>query len=82
MFDETENMCDAKSRSSLKNEIKIDKLSRLTENDVDIEFLDGYAVLWVVPWPTTGPIQDYLDRFRTDLRSHLERCGVHLVFDR
>ena len=33
------------------------------------------------PWPTAGTIQDYLDRFRTYLRSHLARCNVHLVFD-
>ena len=57
-FDEIRNMRDAKSESSLKNELKIEKSSRLAENDVDIEFLDGCAVLWVVPWPTAGTIQD------------------------
>ena len=81
LVDETGNMRDAKSKASLKNELKIEKSSRLAENDVDIEFLDGCALLCVVPWPTAGTIQDYLDRFRTYLCSHLVRCDVHLVFD-
>ena len=35
LFDKTGNMCDAKSKSILKN--KIEKSSRLAENDVYIE---------------------------------------------
>ena len=39
--------------------------SRDADNDVDASFLGGCAVLWVVPWPTSGIVQDYLDRFRS-----------------
>ena len=45
-------------------------------------FLDGCAVLWVVPWPTSGNVHDYLVRFRSYLHGHLAKSDVYLVFDR
>ena len=64
MFNEHGNMRDAKTKSNLKNALKVEVSRRLAERDVQTTFLDGCAVLWVVPWPTAGTVQDYLDQFR------------------
>ncbi|XP_041366765.1 atrial natriuretic peptide receptor 1-like [Gigantopelta aegis] len=82
MFDENGNMRDAKTKSNLKNALKVEMSRRLAERDVQAIFLDGCAVVWVVPWPSTGTIQDYLDRFRSYLHKHLATRDVYLVFDR
>ena len=44
--------------------------------------LDGCAVLWVVPWPTSGTVHDYIVRFRSYLHGHLAKNDVYLMFDR
>ena len=49
MFDADGQMSEAKTKSNLKNAIKVEVSSRDAENDVDASFLDGCAVLWVVP---------------------------------
>ena len=45
-------------------------------------FLDGCAVLWVIPWPKPGTVQDYLDRFRQHLSGYLHKGPVYPIFDR
>jgi hypothetical protein len=82
MFDQQGNMRDAKTKSNLKNALKVDVSRRLAEQDVQTTFLDGCAILWVVPWPTSGTVQDYLDLFRKYLCTHLTTSDVYLVFDR
>ena len=82
MFDGNGNMRDAKSKSNLKNALKVDMSRRLAEQDVQATFIDGCAVLWVVPWPTYGTVHDYLVRFRSYLDGHLVKSDVYLVFDR
>ena len=49
MFDADGQMREAKTKANLKNAIKVEESSRDAENDVDASFLDGCAVLWVVP---------------------------------
>ena len=49
MFDENGNMSDAKTKSNLKNAHNVEVSRRLAEQDVQATFLDGCAVLWVVP---------------------------------
>ena len=39
-------------------------------------------MLWVVPWPNSGNVQDFLNNFRRHIQGHLESSDVHLVFDR
>ena len=82
MFDENGNMRDAKAKSHLKNALKMEVLRRLAEQDVQATFIDGCAVLWVVPWPTSGTVHDYLVRFRRYLHGHLAKSDAYLVFDR
>ena len=45
-------------------------------------FFDGCTVLWVVPWPTSGTVHDYLLRFRSYLHGHLAKSNFYLTFDR
>ena len=39
-------------------------------------------MLWVVPWPNGGIVQDFLNNFRRHIQGHLESSDVYLVFDR
>jgi hypothetical protein len=65
MFDESGKMRDAKSKSNLKNALKVEASSRNVH--IDAAFLDGCAVLWTVHWPTGGTVQDlfFLETFET-----------------
>ena len=47
-----------------------------------LSFLDGCAVLCVVPWPTGGTVQDFLNNVRRHIQSHLDSSDVYLLFDR
>ena len=82
MFDENGNMRDAKTKSNLKNALKVEVSRWLAEQNVQTTFLDECAVLWVVPWPTSGTVHDYLVWFRSYLHGHLAKSDVYLVFDR
>ena len=81
MFDSTGHMREAKTKASLKNALKVELSERLAEN-IMVRFLDGCAVLWVVPWPANGTVQDYLKRFRAYLINQLRQSDVYLIFDR
>ena len=70
----------AKTKYVLKNDLKVEVARRHAA--VDASFLDGCAVLWVVPWPTGGIVQDFLDNFRRHIKGYLESSDVYLVFDR
>ena len=56
MFDVDGHMREAKTKSTLKNTLKVDISSRSAERGTDATFLDGCAVLWVLPWPTSGTV--------------------------
>ena len=55
MFDSKGHMHAAKSKSNIKNSLKVEISSRLAET-----FLDGSAIVWVVSWPIKGAVQDCL----------------------
>ena len=63
MFDDSGQMRDAKSKSNLKNALKVEVSGR--NANIDATFLDGCAVLWVVPWPAGGTIQDFSKQFQS-----------------
>ena len=65
-----------------QNILRVDVSNRHAESDVEAIFLDGCAVLWVIPWPMSGTVQDYLDRFRDHIQKCLKMSDVYLVFDR
>ena len=74
-------MRDAKTKSNLKNALKMEVSRRLVEQDVQATFLGGCAVLCVVPWPTSDTVHDFLVRFRSYLHGHLAKSDVYLLFD-
>ena len=83
MFNEEGQMRPATTKSILKNALKVETSKRLSEVTLDAIFLDGCAVLWIIPWPT-GPasVQDYIDRFRSYIDGQLKISNVYLLFDR
>ncbi len=83
LFDSKVHMHKAKTKSNLKNSLKVEISSRPAEKwDIDVAFHAGCAILRVVSWPAKGTVQDYLDRFHGYLRSHLRKGDVYLIFDR
>ena len=80
MFDDSGAMKVAKAKAVLKNDLKVEVARRHVA--VDASFLDGCAVLWVVPWPNGGIVQNFLNNFRRHIQCHLESSDVYLVFDR
>ena len=68
------------TKATLKDKLKVECSSR--QATVDVTFLDGCAVLLVVPWPNSGTVQDYLDRFCQHLSSYLLNSPVYLIFGR
>ena len=79
MFDDGGVMKVAKTKAVLKNTLKVEMERRHAK--VDAPFLDGCAVLWVVPWPTGGTVQDFLNNFRRHIQSHLVSSDVYLSLD-
>ena len=82
MFKSNGQMREPKSKACLKNILKVDVSNRHAERDVEAIFLDGCAVLWVIPWPMSGTVEDYLDRFRDHIQKFLKEIDVYIVFDR
>ena len=68
MFKSNGQMRDAKSKACLKHIPRVDVSNSHAERDVEAIFLDGCAMLWVIPWPKSGTVQDYLDRFHDQIR--------------
>ena len=57
MFKSNGQMRDAKSKACFKNILRVDVSNRHAKRDVEAIFLDGCAVLWVIPWPMSGTVQ-------------------------
>ena len=75
-------MRDAKMKATLKNDLKVVASCRNAKKDVEAVFLDGCAVLWTIPWSTSGTVQTYLNQFHSHIFKLLEKTEVYLVFDR
>ena len=80
MFDDSGAMSVAKTKAVLNNDLKVEVARRHVA--VDASFLDGCGMLWVVPCPNGGIVQDFLNNFRRHIQGHLESSDVYLVFDR
>ena len=80
MFDKAGNMKQAKTKATLKNSLKVEMSGRNVTYQVAL--LDGCAVLWVIPWPNYGTVQDFLNNFRRHIQGYLRVSEIYLVFDR
>lgn len=76
MFDSNGEMRAAKNKSSLV------EISGRCIGHVEAMYMDGSAVLWVIPWPAKGTVQDYINRFRHHIENQVAVRDVYLVFDR
>lgn len=81
MFDDHGNMT-ATQKSHLKNYLAIERSHKGIIKDS--YFLDGCAVLWVVPWPASSNalVQDYIDSFRTHIYHYQHSADIYLIFER
>ena len=62
MFDDTGGMRIAKSKSTLKNIFRVEVSDRVA-GGANVSVLEGSAILWVVPWPADGSVNDYIANF-------------------
>ena len=70
-----------KSKSALKNKLQVISDTHNADK-LDAVVIDGCAMLWVIPWPSSGMIQDYLDNVSKYVSRYLDKCETHLIFDR
>ena len=68
MFRETGEIRCSKTKSVLKNQLKVEVASR-NALKTDITVIDGSALLWVIYWHVGGTITTYVSNFR----QHIER---------
>ena len=80
LFDEYGNMRSS-SKAILKNKLHIEVSKRRTST-YDALIIDGCALLWIIHWPATGTVEQYIKNLITRLNDYLKRCCVYLIFDR
>ncbi|KAH3814664.1 hypothetical protein DPMN_143169 [Dreissena polymorpha] len=71
-----------KTKSMLKNQLKVEVSERHIESKITCSVIDGSAVLYISHWPFDGKIRDYIDNFKSYIRQILNKYDVYLVFYR
>ena len=71
----------SQSKSTLKAKLQVTLSARLI-TPPDAIIIDGCAMMWSVHWPVNGTVKDYINNFVTSLQYYLDKCRVHLIFDR
>ena len=64
MFDSTEKMRAATSKSSLKQQLQVEASARTTVRETSVIVIDGSALLWVIPWPAEGTTTDFASNLK------------------
>ena len=82
MFSSYGQMRECTTKANLKNAIEVDAHIQTRNLVPEARFLDGCAVLWVVSWPVSVKVQDYLDNFRKHMDALVTTSDVYLIFDR
>ena len=57
-------------------------MSARVAGGANVSVLDGSAILWVVPWPADGSVNDYIANFKYVIGKRLRVEDVYLIFDR
>ena len=81
MFDDTGYMRIAKSKSTLKKILQVEVSGRVA-GGANVSVLGGSAILWVVPWPADGSVNDYIANFKYAIEKRLRVEDIYLIFDR
>ena len=53
-----------------------------TLRDYETVFLDGCAIVWIIPWPHNGIVRDFAESFVQYISCLLSKVDVYLIFDR
>ena len=80
LFDEHGDMR-SQTKATLKTKLQVEVSSRRI-NLPDAIIIDGCALWWSVHWPASGTVEDYIKNFMGRLDYYLQKCCVHLIFDR
>ena len=79
LFNENGNRHSTKTKSTLKNKLKVEKSNRNLQKP-DVYLADGCAIFWVVHWPSQGTLHDYVDSVVEYVVDILKYRDVYLVF--
>ena len=82
LFADSGDMRISTSKSVLKNDLKIEVSSRLSQEKIEVAVIDGCALLWIPSWPAVGTVQTFIDAFKYKIAEKLFKCDIYLVFDR
>ena len=74
------------SKSELKNKSRVEISSR-NAHQINCTILDGCAIMWIVPWPSSSQtkaalVSDYVSAFKAYFKRQLEHGDVDLDFDK
>ena len=78
LFDENGDMR-AQSKATLKTKLHVEA-PKCSSNPPII--IDGCALMWCVHWPASGTVEDYIKNFIGRFTYYIQKCCVHLFFDR
>jgi len=81
MFEDSGDMRITKSKSVLKKKLQVEVSERLCPPP-DAIIVDGCAVLWVIQWPTSGTVEDYIMNLMAYVERLLQKSDTYLIFDR
>lgn len=82
MFTGPGDMRIGKAKAQLKEQLQVNFSSRKALEDIKCVVLDGSAVLWVIHWPSSGTVRDFVSNVKKYIARKLLNTDVHLVFDR
>ena len=81
LFYQNGEMRIAKNKSTLKNKLKVEVISRTVAPQIRI--VDASAILWAIAWPSKGAlVKDLIVNVRYYLQDLLKSSDVYFVFDR
>ena len=82
MFSENGSMRVAKSKSVLKQLLKVDVSARASRDDISRAIIDGSAILYTIRWPSSGTVGDFVTKYRHFVECKLVDKDVYVIFDR
>ena len=86
LFDDSGEMRLCSSKAVLKTKTHVEMLGK-NISSLECRVLDGYAILWVIQWPSnTGKekaqVKDFIDSFVSFILYKMQEADIYLVFDR
>ena len=80
MFGDDGEMRITKSKSTLKQKLKVEHSARLF-HPPEGTIIDGCAILWTINWPVNGTLQDFINNYKYYIFTKLKFSNIYLVFD-